>query len=178
MFTLGEKVFGAGKNIDNLVGIAIGTGIGTGIVINNELYRGANYNSGEFGHNIIIKNGKKCGCGNSGCLETLVGGKYLNNPTELFKLAKQRNKKARKTVDNFTNHLSLGISYLINILNPKMVVLGGSVGSGGWPLFQDKLKAGIKNKIFVKMPKIIKSKLGNKAQVLGAAYLAFLGVNK
>ena len=173
MFTLGEKIFGVGRNISNLVGIAIGTGIGCGIVINSKLYQGVNYSAGEFGHNIIIRDGIKCGCGHSGCLETLVGGKYLNKPAEIFKLANSGDKKAQKAIDNFTDYLSLGISYLINILNPEAIVLGGSIAIGGWSLFKNKLKAGIKNKIFVKMPKIIKSKLGNKAQILGAGYMAY-----
>src|SRR5690606_7661985 len=73
----GEKVFGLGKDVDNLVYISAGIGIGTGIIIGGELYRGYNGFSGEFGHMTIQINGDECRCGNQGCWELYASEQFL-----------------------------------------------------------------------------------------------------
>ena len=77
----GEKVFGAAKNLSNIIYVSIGTGIGIGIIINQELYRGNNGFSGEMGHMTIDFNGPKCSCGNRGCWELYASERAFYNPS-------------------------------------------------------------------------------------------------
>jgi len=78
---LGEQCWGAGKGAGNMVCLTLGTGIGCGIIINGELYRGSNYYAGEFGHIKIGLNGPTCGCGSQGCLETFFSGRGIVEQT-------------------------------------------------------------------------------------------------
>ncbi len=105
LLTMAEKWFGQGRGLDNFLYIDVGGGIGVGIVINGKLYRGTSNRSGEFGHMSIEKNGPQCRCGNKGCLEKIISTSAMTK-----KMAKD---------------LGIGIINLINLFDPKLVIIGG-----------------------------------------------------
>ena len=148
---LGEKVFGAGKEADNLLFMTISTGVGGGIIINGDIYYGHTGNAGEIGHTTVDPAGPQCGCGNYGCLESFSSGTAIKNmakkaiknseKTLLKKLAnsnkidaemvaKAASEGDQKALDIFENagyYLGIGIANLVNIFNPELIILGGGV---------------------------------------------------
>jgi glucokinase-like ROK family protein len=134
---VGEKQFGAGKSASNLVYISIGSGIGTGIIIRNELYRGSSGFSGEIGHMSIEHDGLKCVCGNKGCWELYASEKALLNKAhhvfgdfkltieQLLNMADEGNQKAIELFEQLGKYLSVGVVNIINSLNPEMIIIGG-----------------------------------------------------
>lgn len=152
---IGEKFFGEAGDLENFAVITLGTGIGLGIYINNQLVIGANGLAGELGHSIIRRDGRECKCGNLGCLETYIakdgivrtakeklefssGGSMLNaispselSPTEIFKAARKEDPVALEVVDAVTKDLAFAISNLINILDLECVFLCGGISKNG-----------------------------------------------
>lgn len=135
----GEHLYGAGKSINNLVYISIGIGIGTGIIINNNLYTGATGISGEMGHFTIEANGKKCPCGNRGCWELYASESVLLEEIEkinVFKSKKEINieniiSEARngnqyilQILNKIGEYIGIGLTNAINTFNPEMVIIG------------------------------------------------------
>ncbi|MDP2918358.1 MAG: ROK family protein, partial [bacterium] len=126
-FTLAEATFGAGRGKDRVVGITLGTGIGGGIVMNNEIYHGACSSAAEFGHTIIDYNGRKCGCGKQGCMEayasaTAIIKEYENragfrrDTYALEEEAKSNLEPAKSIFSEASNYLGIGLANIINIL--------------------------------------------------------------
>src|SRR6185295_19059102 len=137
----------------NVVGIFVGTGIGGGIIINNELFSGFNHTAGEIGHMIIDINGPKCGCGSRGCFEALASrtaifqrikagikdgektlltemlGENLEDlrSGDLRKAIRRGDKFVGKVLDQTAEYIGIGVANLVNILGPEVVVLGGGV---------------------------------------------------
>lgn len=139
---LGEHKFGAAKGYKNAIIIPIGTGIASGIILDNKVISGSLGCAGEFGHIVVDKNGEKCGCGLSGCLEKYVSATGLVNEYlkvsknsfdknitahEIFIKYKKNEKLAIEIVNNFCDKLAYGISILLNVLNPEIIVLAGGV---------------------------------------------------
>jgi glucokinase len=148
----GEKLFGSAKNLDNFIVITLGTGLGSGIYINNEILYGSNGLAGEFGHIRIIKDGRKCKCGRNGCLETYVSATGIVRSFEEFKCnfsdstLYNESKIKAKTIfkhaiegDNFANYL---VEYTANILgnaladftafsDPQAYILFGGIAQSG-----------------------------------------------
>jgi predicted NBD/HSP70 family sugar kinase len=145
--TLTEQWFGMGQGIDNFLTVTIGRGVGLGMVINGQLYRGTHGGSGEFGHTVIDPNGPLCDCGKSGCLEALVadpglirdakeklGSKSLTMD-ELLGRAEKGDKKARAIFSTAGETLARGVANLINVLNPKLIIISGEGVRAGNLLF-------------------------------------------
>ncbi len=152
---VGEKHFGEAQEMQNFGVITLGTGIGLGIYLNNQLILGANGLAGELGHSIIRRDGRECKCGNSGCLETYIakegivrtakeklefssGGSMLNaispsdlSPTEIFKAARKEDPVALEVVDSVTKDLAFAVSNLINILDLECIFLSGGIAKNG-----------------------------------------------
>ncbi|WP_066759229.1 ROK family protein [Crocinitomix algicola] len=152
---IGEKTYGDAPEMKNFGVITLGTGIGLGLYINNEVVIGANGLAGELGHSIIRPDGRECKCGNLGCLETYIakegivrtakeklefssGGSLLNNispselsPTEIFKAARKEDPVALEVVDLVTKDLAFAISNLVNILDLECVFLTGGIAKNG-----------------------------------------------
>jgi predicted NBD/HSP70 family sugar kinase len=135
--TLIEQWYGLGLGVENFLTVTIGRGVGLGMVINGQLYRGAHGSSGEFGHTVIDPNGPKCDCGNRGCLEAFIADagllrearkilddKELTIEKLLFK-AKQGDERALNVYRYQGNILARGIAYLINVLNPNLIIISG-----------------------------------------------------
>ncbi|MCD6223656.1 MAG: ROK family protein, partial [Deltaproteobacteria bacterium] len=175
--------FGASRRFkfSNLIYITLGTGIGGGIIINNKILRGYQGYAGEIGHITILPFGKRCTCGNRGCLEAYVGGWALQKEInkvwkhktvkELFDLAKQ-DKKAYKIVRHFSTFLGIGVASLINIFNPQAVIFGGKI-SYDWSSFHKSMEEVIEKRVYFPLDvEFIKDSLPDKAGLLGMTHIA------
>ncbi|MGG3688055.1 ROK family protein [Caldifermentibacillus hisashii] len=136
----GEKLYGAGKENDNILYISAGIGIGVGIILNGKLFYGMNGFSGEAGHMIVQVNGKDCTCGSSGCWELYASEKALleearklklTSITEetlsielLLELANSGNEDIINLFHSIGMYLGVGINNIINIFNPEQVIIG------------------------------------------------------
>ena len=140
---LGEAGWGAGRGKQRLIYVTVGTGIGGGIILDGELYRGVDRSHPEVGHHVIDASGPECTCGFRGCWEALATGPamaawYKSNAgasgsgedlgaKEIFQLAQRGDACARRAVERETYYLGLGLANLIGLFVPEMIVLGGSV---------------------------------------------------
>ena len=133
--TLVEKLYGAGVGSDHFLTITVGRGIGLGIVVNGQLYRGMG-GAGEFGHTVIDPHGFVCDCGKRGCLETFVGdpwllrraaenGQHFHTIDALSKAAKEGNQAMIDLIRQAGTTLGYGISMLVNVLNPELLIFSG-----------------------------------------------------
>ena len=195
---LGESWFGITKDIANFVTLNISNGIGAGIIINNKPYYGVDFSAGEIGHIVVEADGDKCNCGNYGCLETVSSN---NNITKkAVKLIKQGARTTLNKNDNDINKLTIsdicnaakngdelsitiikesaryigiGITNLINILNPTAIVVVGEIFENTTYAIET-LNEIVKNrglKLSSENVRIIKSLLGRDAAVIGATTL-------
>lgn len=194
---LGEFNFGAGKGCKNLVCITVGTGIGSGLIVNGKLVRGADNLAGEIGHiKLQVSDGPICGCGDTGCLEAFASGpaivamaeeyikggkstKYreLANPDItpyiVAEAAKQGDGVAKRIYEIVGEYIGVGLSSVINLLNPEKIVIGGGVADAG-PLLFDPIRKTILNRamsIQATSVQIVPAELGNSAGVIGASLL-------
>jgi len=160
--------------VRDLAYLKISTGIGCGLVMGGELYRGASGTAGEIGHSTIDENGDVCRCGNWGCLETVAStavvlrllasarGPDLTTD-DVLRMAAAGDVACRRVIEDVGRHLGTTVANLCNILNPPLVVLGGRLVDARDVLL-DPLRE-----------TIVPSTLGDRAQVLGALSLALTG---
>ena len=181
---LGEASWGAGKGKSRLVYVTVGTGIGGGIVIDGQLYRGADMSHPEIGHHVVDPSGPLCSCGFRGCWESLAAGpamvKWLecqgSAPGELTakqicQLARQGDELARQAVRREAYYLGLGLANLVNLFVPDVIVLGGSVLKSAM-LFLDGIREVMSQGCrFVPSLKteLALASLGEDANLIGAA---------
>ena len=197
---LGEHRFGAGRGVNNLVLLTIGTGIGGGIIIDGKLYNGPSGSAGELGHMTVDISGPKCVCGNIGCLETLVSGpvmvgeavKRINQgaSSSLVEMVSGRIEDitaenigaAARAGDSLSldiitktgTYLGFGLVNVVNIFNPEMIILGGGVAELG-DLLLDPARCIVKERAFpisTQAVRIVTAELGDEAAVRGAAVFA------
>tara|TARA_Y100000034_G_scaffold109178_1_gene140172 strand:- start:3860 stop:4732 length:873 start_codon:yes stop_codon:yes gene_type:complete len=176
---LAEFLFGHGKKVKNLACLTIGTGLGGGIIINKKIYIGKG-NAAEFGHITIEPQGIKCNCGNYGCLEEYISGRGIEriakkldlnkNVYEIYKLAKKGDKKALKVYEIVGKYLGIGISNIIMVLDPDLIVMGGGISNSGNILLNPTIKE-VKKRVFFKPCPIKLIKLEGDAGAIGAASL-------
>lgn len=197
---LGEKWFGAGREVDNMVYLTISTGIGGGAVINKELFSGVNDNACEIGHTVIDPNGPLCGCGNHGCLESFSSG------TSIGKRAREaaaagKSKKMLELADNIIeeidavicaqaayqgdqaaveifekagHYLGIGLGNVVNIFNTEMIILGGGVMKAS-DLFLDQALKTMKEVALpgpLEIVKVKEAELGSDIGLKGAIAVA------
>jgi glucokinase len=182
-FALGESIFGQGKNYKNIIGLTLGTGIGGGIIIDKKVYRGNNNLAGEFGHMTMNLNGPKCSCGKPGHFEALASGRAISQMykklahrtakvQQIEEKLKQGEKTAKIIIQRVSQNLAIGLANLISALNPEIIILGGGLIKFK-KFWQPAIKM-IKEKnpfSFNLKTKVIASKLGDDATLLGAAAL-------
>lgn len=181
-FALGEMKFGQSKKYKNIVYLAIGTGIGGAIEIDNKLYRGENNIAGEFGHMVIVNNGTKYSCVNKGYWEQYVSGKAIERLYfQLYENKKKAKeiaidsikgvKKDKKVIKEASSYLAIGLTNIINTINPELILVGGSV------VKQDEILKLAKKEVLKKVlipgrkTKIVRSSLKDEAMLVGAALL-------
>lgn len=198
---LGEAYAGATKGVDKSVMITIGTGIGGGIIIDKKIYNGFNFSGGEFGHMVILHGGEPCACGRKGCWEAYGSATALIRQTKLAieqnpeskmakmvegDLSKVDGKTAfdamragcpvgKAVVDKYIEYFSVGITNIINIFQPEIIVIGGGVSKEGQPLI-DAIMEHVSVERYgntTDLPKTViqTAILGNDAGVIGAAAL-------
>lgn len=174
----------------NLIGISVHTGIGVGILMNNQLYTGANGNAGEFGHSIIEPDGRPCPCGNSGCLEqyasersilrqfaALKGLEHADIDTFVAACHKQDD-DALSLLDDFIRYMSYGINNLLNTFNPDMIVINSSFTTY-FPEVLRQIQDRLQNRMRMHCI-LVPSGLQDTSILLGAACLCirrFLGIS-
>ncbi|WP_199909988.1 ROK family protein [Paenibacillus sp. CAA11] len=141
----GEKLFGAGRDVDNLIYLSVSHGIGTGIILNREIYKGASGFSGEAGHFSIVADGIRCTCGNYGCWELYASENALleeadrllhphkiagaaehrrNTLEELIELAAGGDDQVVELFKQTGKYLGIGIANLVNVFNPELILIG------------------------------------------------------
>lgn len=194
---IGEMKFGAAKNYEDVICIFVGTGIGSSIIKNGKIIRGTNGAAGEFGHIIVDLNGRQCACGGHGCLEAyasrsaiehriegaLKKGResaildYIENgkiTSHMIKDSIERNDElVIQCVDEAAEYLSGGIASLINLLNPKLIVLGGGLIDAVDYFYNKTIKLA-KSKALPMSASVIefkKAALGDFSGVIGSVYL-------
>jgi glucokinase len=184
---MGEKWIGAGRDVDDLVLITLGTGIGGGIIAGGRILHGQLGMAGEFGHITVVPNGNPCGCGNTGCLEkhasaTAIAamGRLLNLGQNLtaemvFRMAEEGNARAKAIFENVGAALGIALATVINIFNfPLYLLSGGPLPA--WDLFAPAMLAEVRRRSFTyrnSTTRIERAILGNEAGLYGAAYLPF-----
>lgn len=157
---IGEWAYGAGRGENFLAYIKVGTGIGAGILLNGQIYRGATGSAGEIGHLTIEENGPRCECGNAGCLEALAGGRAIARQAkeairkgkrtllaslgpieeitarDVASAARRGDLVAQEIISRAGSYLGIAIAGLVNLFNPRMIVVGGGVAQVGDLLLQ------------------------------------------
>lgn len=182
---LGETWMGAGKDVDSLVLLTLGTGVGGGIIHEGRVLHGFVGMAGEIGHITVAPNGNPCGCGNHGCLEKhasataieamayMMGlGENLTS-RDVFDLAGQGNGNARRIFQRFGSALGMALATLINIFNFPLYLLSGGV-LPAWKYFGPSMLAEVERRSFTfrnTETRIEPAVLGNEAGLYGAAYL-------
>jgi glucokinase len=195
--SLGEFFYGAGKGLQHIIALTLGTGVGGGIIMNGELYRGASFTAGEIGHMSISRDGKACPCGNSGCLERYVGkdgiierfmipynkgfetniGKYLENgkvtPRAISMAAESGDPLSIKVLEETGEILGSALATLVNALNPQAVIIGGGIANAGELILGPARNAMMRYAYAIpaKDVKVLKAELGNDAGIVGSASL-------
>ena len=196
--SLGEFYYGSGKGKKNVIALTVGTGVGGGIILNGELYRGTTFTAGEIGHMSIARDGKYCSCGNYGCLERYVGkegiierfeiykskgietsiDKYLEDgkitPKAISMAAKDGDKISIEVLKETGEILGHAIASLVNILNPEMIIIGGGISNAG-DLLMEPIRMGMLKHAYTipaSAVEIVRAQLGNDAGLVGSASLA------
>jgi glucokinase len=207
MAALGELWFGRGRGVKTMVAFTVGTGIGGGVVIDRKLRLGPLGAAGEIGHQTILPDGPLCGCGNRGCLETLASGPALigegvrlmksGHATHLYDLvegdasritprlmaqaAAAGDSSVRDSVGRAARFLGIGVSNVITVLNPELVVIGGDVAGGLGAMLIDVVRREVRERVRllpVERVRIENSALEDKAGLWGGVALAIARIKQ
>jgi len=185
---LGEKWIGAGQDVEDLILLTLGTGIGGGIISKGRVLQGHVGMAGELGHITVVPNGNPCGCGNQGCLEkhasataiaAMANMLHLGDrltSREVYEMAVAGNAKAREIFFTMGRALGIALATLVNAFNfPLYLLSGGPLGA--WDLFAPPMMEEVRRRSFTfraTNTRIEKAKLGNEAGLYGAAYLPWV----
>ncbi|WP_112249177.1 ROK family transcriptional regulator [Kribbella monticola] len=177
-----EQWFGAGRGVSDVAVVSIGRGIGLGMVLDGRLYRGAGGGAGEFGHTKVVADGPLCDCGGSGCLEALIGEPAIcaragtATIEEAIDKARQGDETTVKIFDQVGRTLGTAVGNLVNLLNPKLIVLAGE-GTRAADLFLPGFDDALRSTVFDGLQRdleIVVDDWDDEAWAQGAAGL-FLG---
>lgn len=197
---LGEKWMGAAKGAQNFCFLTLGTGVGGGLVLEGRIWHGADGMAGEVGHMTIDPDGPSCACGNRGCLEMYASANALQrmirdsgasgkksallvspngiNGETVCRAARQGDRVAQEAFRQMGSALGIAVSNLVNLLNLDIVILGGGLAAA-WNFFIPSLREEVRRRAFrapARSAKILRSVLGEEAGVMGAAYVAWKGI--
>ncbi len=195
----GELIAGAAKGLSSAVVVTLGTGVGGGIIIDKKIHSGFNNAASELGHKVIDINGPECECGRRGCWEALASATALIGQTKeaaiahpestiweivegdldkvngktAFDAAEKGDETAKAVVDRYIYYLCVGITDVVNVLQPEAIVIGGGVSKQGEVLLAPIRKFVAKESYGEDLPRaqIVTAKLGNDAGIIGAAML-------
>jgi predicted NBD/HSP70 family sugar kinase len=181
---VGEKAFGAGRGVDDLIYIRLSAGIGAGLILSGQPYRGSLGTAGEVGHILSDPSGPICRCGNRGCLEAVASPdavaalleRSVGTPvtvTRLLALAAEGHRGARRALSDAGEAVGRAVAMLANVLNPALVIVGGELAPAGAVLL-DPIAAEIERHAVAPAAgavRVVPGLLGERAEVLGAAAL-------
>jgi glucokinase-like ROK family protein len=191
-----ELWFGAGRGVDDLAVLLIGTGIGAGIITGGALYRGATNGAGEWGHTTLALNGRPCRCGSRGCLEAYAGAPGImaslreafphssligadddqeGTIRALAAAARQGDPVAAYVLEETAHYLGAGIANLINLFNPRRIVIGGWVSQHIGPYILPRVREVVARYALgqpLGVATVVTGQLGPDAVAMGAATLA------
>lgn len=176
---LGEWWRGSARGYRNVVVLTLGTGVGGGVIVNNQLLEGSNGSGGEIGHMVVNPDGALCGCGNRGCLETVASGSALQRTSDksaaaLEQEARDSSDDAQRHFDNLGRSLGIALSSLVYIFQPEIIVLSGKL-SRAFDLFAPSLHQEMRSRLTHHpsgAPPVIQSKFIDQAGLFGAALQA------
>ncbi|MBC7259530.1 MAG: ROK family transcriptional regulator [Chloroflexi bacterium] len=195
---LSEHCHGAGRGYTNLAYIKVGTGIGCGLILGGQLYRGESGSAGEIGHVTIDENGPPCKCGSYGCLESMAGGPAIalraqqairaGQATSLAAIqplesitardvalaAQKGDKLAQQLFAEAGRHIGVALASLANLLNPGLIIIGGGVAQAG-RLLLDPIRKTLEQRALqpvAQSTRVVQSVVGRDASALGAVDLA------
>ena len=197
---LAEARVGAGAGCDDVVLLTIGTGVGGGAMVNGQLLEGASGYAAEFGHVIVAEGGRRCPCGNRGCLEAHAAGRAIGEiaaehlaagrtsealaaatPPDAVAVARAADAGdalALEVLEDAGRWLGVGLASLVNALDPEVVVIGGGAGHALGhrliPVATDAMGSRVLGHRGRRLPQIRRAQLGDDAGVVGAALLAGL----
>ena len=195
---LGEWASGAGRGERNLVYIKVGTGIGAGLLMDGQIYRGVTGSAGEIGHLTIDENGPLCACGNQGCLEAFAGGRAIAEQArqavqtgqrtqlagiqpvesitarEVAAAARRGDLIAQQILGRAGSHIGIAIAGLVNMFNPGMVIIGGGVAQTG-DILLEPIRQAVQRRSLpasARVARITTAMLGRRSSSMGAVIQA------
>lgn len=193
---VGEMWLGAARGCRDVVSVTLGTGVGGGVILDGELWRGAHGSAGEIGHTTVDPfSGLKCKCGNVGCLELFASATAIVRMTRenlpqfpqsvlnreeltaerVYDAGREGDELALSVFKRFGTYLGIGLANLINIIDPEIIVIAGGAVNG-WDLFACDMKREVNERavrVTAQQVKIAAAQCGDNAGLLGAARLAF-----
>lgn len=194
---LGEYWRGAGQGFDTFAFVIVGTGIGAGIILNGQIWRGSHGTGGEIGHTVILPNGPLCSCGKHGCVEAMASGLAIARKAEaaitlgrettlkpftgsittfqIAEAARAGDAVAIEVLNEAAFYLGIGLSNFITLMDPQAIVLGGGVGDGAFDLVSVPLNRAVQQHLNYWAKRdtpILRTTLGDQAGLFGAARAA------
>ncbi len=181
---LGELVWGSGRGVADLAYIKVADGVGAGLVISGQIYRGPGGTAGEIGHITLDESGPVCRCGNRGCLETFAAARYILpllrsshgedlTIERMVQLARDGDPGCRRVIADVGRHIGSGVANLCNLINPSRMVLGGHLAEAGelvlGPIRESVARYAIPSA--ARQLAVMPGALGGRAEVLGALAL-------
>jgi glucokinase len=199
---LGEAVAGSGNGVKNFVAITLGTGVGSGIIIDGKLVNGVNFAAGEMGHMVICVNGEQCNCGRRGCWERYASATALVSQTKdamrnnqdsimwdlvdnnidtvsgrtAFDAMRKGDLAAKQVVDKYIFYVASGIINIINALQPEIICVGGGIGHEKETILAPLRRHVERERYSIyaeKQTQLVSAALGNDAGIIGSALLDF-----
>ena len=196
---LGEKLFGAGQGVENIILITLGTGIGSGIFLDGKMFYGSGSCGGEVGHITVMEDGPRCSCGNMGCVEALCGAPGISRrareaialgaesrivqlvagdlsqitPKVIYDAAVLDDELAQRIMDDTGKYIGIAMAGAVNIINPELLIVGGGVAAAGEMLI-GKIRQEIKKRAMNEagsQVRVVAAQLGEDAGLIGAAML-------
>jgi len=197
---LGEAVAGAGKGETSFVAITLGTGVGSGIIVDGKVIEGVNFAAGEMGHMVIRMDGELCSCGRRGCWESYASARALVRQTKdsmqhdqgsvmwdlagntlsnvngrtAFDAMRKGDPSGKKVVDTYIRYVAVGLINIINTFQPAMICIGGGIANEKETLMAPLRKYTERERYSLyarKQTRLIVAELGNDAGIYGAALL-------
>lgn len=196
----GEYVAGAAKGADKAIAITLGTGVGSGIIIDGRLYSGFNFAGGELGHHCIEPDGRACTCGRNGCFEAYASATALINFTKekmeqakdskmwelcngdiknasgrtAFDAMRAGDKAGKEVVDMYIKYIAVGVTNIVNIFQPEILCIGGGISHEGETIMAP-LREYVAKENYARFgkeqTKLVTATLGNDAGIIGASML-------
>jgi glucokinase len=192
---VGELYCGRARGMRDVIFLTISTGIGAGIIIGGQVYRGANGLAGEVGHTVVDLNGLLCGCGRRGCWEMIASGtahrrrireaftsgtwpnlEMEPGPADVTERARGGDRAARALVLRTARYLGIGVANLANLYDPEAVIFTGGFARSNWDLIQGYLEQEVHEQAFSQRIQLLLTELGDDAGLIGSAALVLHGL--